>query len=165
VKLCVLLALTSTAYADISIRALGASEPAPRVYVVNTTIVVPQEEDDEEPIDRDATVRALCAPLLKSATSTLRKTGAIEISPIDGRSLVANYFLDGRRKNASSVNVEVRVDCLRKLRDDRAWQASDSYFERQKGRLQVSFIIPRGSRALAFLPQMQASLDRVILSQ
>jgi hypothetical protein len=163
VKLCVLLALTATAHADISIRAIGESEPAPRVYVAKEPIVVPQQ-DDEEPVDRDATVRALCAPLLKSATSTLRKTGAIEISPIDGRSLVANYFLDGRRKNASSLNVEVRVDCLRKLRDDPAWQASDSYFEKQKGRLQVSFIIPRGSRALAFLPQMQASLDRVILS-
>ncbi len=163
-KLCLLLALTSTAWADISIRALGDSEPAPRVYVAKETIVVPQEDDDE-PVDRDATVRALCAPLLKSATSTLRKTGAIEISPIDGRSLVANYFLDGRRKNASSLNVEVRIDCLRKLRDDPEWQASDTYFERQRGRLQVSFLIPRGSRALAFLPQMQASLDRVILSQ
>jgi hypothetical protein len=163
VKLCVLLALTSTAWADLSIRAIGDSEPAPRVYVAREPIVI--QADDDEPVDRDATVRALCAPLLKSATSALRKTGAIEISPIDGRSLVANYFLDGRRKNASSVNVEVRVDCLRRLRDDAAWQTSDSFFERQKGRLQVSFFIPRGSRALAFLPQMQASLDRVILSQ
>ncbi len=163
-KLCVLLALTSTAHADLSVRAMGASDPAPRVYVSDTTIVVPQQDDDE-PVDRDATIRLLCAPLLKSATAALRRTGAIEISPIDGRSLVANYFLDGRRQRSPSVNVEVRVDCLRRSRIDATWNASDSYFERQVGQLQASFIIPPRSRANAFLTQMQASLDRVIMSR
>jgi len=159
------LTFASPGRADLTVPATPRGDPngafEPRVQPALPPVA---QEDDDEPTDPGAQARVQCAPLLQAAGRALRRGGAIEISPVDGRSLLASFFLRGRQARSPSLSVEVRVDCMRRPRSDGPWSASDSYFERQVGRLQASFIIPPRSQANAFLQQVETSLDRVLAS-
>jgi hypothetical protein len=154
-----LIACSSHATADISIRALGSAPPPPRVIRLDP-IVVADDLDDEDPLRTD------CGPLLDKVTRGLRRSGALEVTPVDGRSLIGRYYL-GRirddRGESAPLSVEFRVDCNRKSRDATAWSDNGLFHERRLGRLEASFTMP-SHRTPALLPlaSIQSRLDRIL---
>jgi hypothetical protein len=153
-----LIAYSSGAAADISIRALG-SAPPPRRVIELQPIEVPDDLDAEDPLRTD------CGPLLDRVTRALKRSGALEITPVDGRSLLGRYYLGRINGESPPLSVEFRVDCNRKSHEPAAWSDNGLYHERRAGRLEASFTMPSHKNpALLPLASIESRLDRILTS-
>jgi hypothetical protein len=144
--------LAGVAHGDVSV---GSAGPAPAPPLVL--------DFEDPPGMRDDPARKGCEATLGRAQKSLKRRGALEITRVDGRSLLASIYL-GRIGREPPVSVSVRLDCTQKSRTDAAWSARATDFEKHVGRLQASFFIPPLSATPEFIATVQSSLDRVLAS-